>query len=231
MYLSNSLDLQAKVYKDAILRNTSVGRNSIIGDNSFITDSVIGEHCIVERRNMIFNTRIDDFSYTGVNSVIYFSTIKKFCAISWNVSIGGANHDFNHLTAHPFPFYTQFGMVETKGEYESFKNKVTIGNDVWIGAGAQVLRGGVNITIGDGAVIGAGAVVTKSIPPYAIVAGVPAKIIKYRFSDKCIERLLKIKWWEFPPYIIKDNISLFSINLNNKVLDKLEELRSNLKNK
>lgn len=91
--------------------------------------------------------------------------------------------------------------------------------------------GGVNITIGDGAVIGAGAVVTKSIPPYAIVAGVPAKIIKYRFSDKCIERLLKIKWWEFPPYIIKDNISLFSINLNNNVLDKLEELRSNLKNK
>lgn len=79
--------------------------------------------------------------------------------------------------------------------------------------------------------IGAGAVVTKSIPPYAIVAGVPAKIIKYRFSDKCIERLLKVKWWEFPQYIIKDNISLFSINLNNKVLDKLEELRSNLKNK
>lgn len=77
MNLSNSLDPQAKVYKDAILRNTSVGSNSIIGDNSFITDSVIGEHCIVERRNMIFNTRIDDFSYTGVNSVIYFSTIKK----------------------------------------------------------------------------------------------------------------------------------------------------------
>ena len=118
MNLSNSLDPQAKVYKDAILRNTSLGSNSIIGDNSFITDSVIGEHCI------------------------YFSTIKKFCAISWNVSIGGANHDFNHLTAHPFPFYTQFGMVETRGEYESFKNKVTIGNDVWIGAGAQVLRGG-----------------------------------------------------------------------------------------
>ena len=78
--------------------------------------------------------------------------------------------------------------------------KVTIGNDVWIGIKATIMP---NITIGDGAVIGANAVVTKDVPPYAVVVGVPAKIIKYRFDEEIIKDLLELKWWNYSESFIK----------------------------
>ena len=97
-----------------------------------------------------------------------------------------------------------------------------IGNDVWIATGAIVLR---KCKIGDGAIVGAGAVVTKDVPPYAIVAGVPAKIIGYRFSKEYIDRLLNIKWWNFSDDIINKEIYDFiNSDINNEVLCKLEEL-------
>ena len=84
--------------------------------------------------------------------------------------------------------------------------RVKVGNDVWIGTKVIVMGG---VTIGDGAVIGAGSIVTKDVPPYAIVAGVPAKIIRYRFSEEIVKELQNIKWWNLPEDILKENISLF----------------------
>ncbi|EKO3576514.1 CatB-related O-acetyltransferase [Vibrio metschnikovii] len=91
--------------------------------------------------------------------------------------------------------------------YDRYSESVIIGNDVWIAAGAVITRG---IKIGDGAVIGANAVVTKDVPPYAIVAGIPAKVIKYRFTPEIIQRLLDIQWWNWEEIKIKENFTLFS---------------------
>jgi acetyltransferase-like isoleucine patch superfamily enzyme len=85
--------------------------------------------------------------------------------------------------------------------YDRFKEPVVIGNDVWIGTGAIILRG---LSVGDGAVIGAGAVVTKDVPPYAIVAGNPARVIKYRFEEAVIKRIQASKWWEMSDGEIRD---------------------------
>jgi maltose O-acetyltransferase len=102
------------------------------------------------------------------------------------------------------------------------KQKVTIGNDVWIGSGAIIARKP-GLTIGDGAVIGSGAVVTKSVPPYAIVAGVPARVIKYRFEEPIRGRLLKLRWWDWPEERILEKWPLLSQELTVEVLDQLIE--------
>ena len=97
------------------------------------------------------------------------------------------------MTTYPFNqlFKDEFGWL--KG-HPATKGDIRIGNDVWIGEDAKILSG---VTIGDGAVIGANSLVTKNVPPYAVVGGVPAKIIKYRFPENVISRLLQIKWWDW----------------------------------
>ena len=98
---------------------------------------------------------------------------------------------------------------------------IIVGNDVWIGQGVAVARKP-GLVIGDGAVIGSGAVVTSSIPPYAIVAGVPARVIKYRFSDEIIKRLLSLKWWDWDKEKIVDNWGILSQDMTEEILEQLE---------
>lgn len=130
-------------------------------------------------------TEVGDFSYGKPN--IRFNRnesesvkIGKFCSIATNVKIfGDGNHNTNWITTYPFTAFMQNDFSYIKG-YPAYKEKRTkIGNDVWIGENAVVLSG---VEIGDGAVIGAGSVVTKDVPPYAIVCGNPGKVVKYRFS-------------------------------------------------
>lgn len=100
--------------------------------------------------------------------------------------------------------------------------RINIGNDVWIGTNASILSG---VTIGNGVVIGAGSVVTKDVPNYAIVAGSPARIIKYRFSEEIIQLLNEVCWWDLPISVIKENIDLFKTEPNLDSLKKLKEMR------
>ncbi len=127
------------------------------------------------------------FGPTEANPV----TIGAFCSIAQGVQIHGESHHAIHLTS-TFPFKARLSGADEAGKG---KGAVMIGNDVWIGARAIVLA---NITVGDGAVIGAGSVVTKDVPPYAIVAGNPARLIRYRFEPGIIAALLSIAWWEWP---------------------------------
>ena len=130
--------------------------------------------------------------------------IGKFCSIAYEVTFClGANHRVDWISTYPFPAcFKNFSHIKN---FATSKGEIIVGNDVWIGGHATVLSG---VTIGDGAVIGTHALVTKDVPPYAIVGGIPAKVIKYRFSEKQIEDLLKIQWWNWPIDKITKNIEL-----------------------
>ena len=135
--------------------------------------------------------KIGKYTYVGEYSVLYGHTyIGRYCSIARNVAIGAAGHRLDMLSTSPIPFKAP--MTESGSGVENYP-ETNIGNDVWIGIGATILMG---IQVGHGAVIAAGAVVTKDVPPYAVVAGVPAKVIKYRFKDEIIKELLESKWWE-----------------------------------
>jgi acetyltransferase-like isoleucine patch superfamily enzyme len=154
------------------------------------------------------NVSIGKNTYVSEGRISPFVSIGRYCSIARNINIGGTEHPANWLTSSPIAYDRDF--------YPTFKNSkkfkcddirvTTIGNDVWIGA-AVVIKQGVHI--GDGAVVGAGAVVTKDVPPYAVVVGVPAKIIRYRFAQDVINKLLEIRWWE------KDDSKLQNIDWNN----------------
>lgn len=110
--------------------------------------------------------------------------------------MNSANHTLHSLSSYTFPlFYEAWQHQMTPSEAWDNKGDIVIGNDVWIGYDAVILAG---VTIGDGAIIGTRAVVTKDIPPYAIVGGIPAKQIKKRFSQKTMDTLLAMKWWDLP---------------------------------
>lgn len=131
--------------------------------------------------------------------------IGNYCSIAGEVKIFlGGEHRTEWVTTYPFPALWPDKAGEFTGHAKS-KGNVVIGNDVWIGAGALILSG---VTIGDGAVVGANAVVAKNVPPYAIVAGNPAKIIRYRFDEATIQKLLAIAWWNWPENEISDAMSL-----------------------
>lgn len=128
--------------------------------------------------------------------------IGKYCSFANGVCIGVANHPYNILTTHPFVYMDNdiqlYGNMPVEKDYRVKRDEpkhTYIGNDVWIGHNATIIAG---VKIGDGAIIGAGAVVTKDVEPYSIVGGVPAKHIKYRFSQDIINDLLEVKWWDLP---------------------------------
>lgn len=122
------------------------------------------------------------------------TTVGKFCSIADNVSLGTTFHPTDYLSTHPFTYFSSM-RLGCLGKQESFvyKKPVQIGNDVWIGKGSVIMDG---ISVGDGAIIGTHAVVTHDVPPYAIVVGVPARVLRYRFDKNTIKDLLNLRWWE-----------------------------------
>lgn len=163
-------------------------------------DCVFSENNRIYRRTLLRSSKLGKMTYVAEGTSVGFTEIGAFCSIGPNVSLGGLGwHPTDRLSTHP-AFYSsrlQAGTTFVKNnnglDNETELKHTHVGNDVWIGAGCIILDG---MTIGDGAIIAAGAVVTKDVPPYAIVGGVPAKIIRYRFDINTITALLKWRWWE-----------------------------------
>ena len=134
--------------------------------------------------------------------------IGKFCSIACRAKFlfNSANHTLSSLSTYPFPiFFDEWGLEKSDvAAAWDRKGDIVIGNDVWIGYEAVILAGD---TIGDGAVIGARAVVTKDVPPYAIVGGVPARVIRSRFPEETVKALLRLKWWDWPAERIQEKLA------------------------
>ena len=142
------------------------------------------------------DVELGDSSYVNRNSTLENCQVGKYCSISEGVRINPIEHNLNLVTTHP--------IAGANGHYGQRNERVIIGNDVLISLNAIILSG---VKIGNGAVVGAGAVVTKDVPPYAVVAGVPAKVIRYRLPQEQIELLETIQWWDWPLEKIRKNIA------------------------
>jgi len=161
----------------------------------------------VAPRCVLATSRLGAYTYIASRTKVHGASIGRFCSIGQDVQIGGlARHPTNRLSTHPC-FYASSTVLgktfHTGATSIEEKAGVDIGNDVWVGARAMILDG---VRIGNGAVIGAGAVVTKDIPNFAIVGGVPARVIRYRFSAENRDDILARSWWDLPIHKIKEMV-------------------------
>lgn len=166
--------------------------------------------------------------YFGMNEhgFVARATIGAFCAFGARTAINPFNHPSDWLSIHEFQYHPRsFDWVPEYNDFvrlertpEMFRH-VTIGSDVWTGHNVNVMPG---VNVGDGAIIGAGSVVTKDVPPYAIVAGVPATVKRFRFSEAVVERLLRLKWWDLE----LSDLSGLPFRDVERCLDRIEEIRA-----
>lgn len=177
----------------------------------------------IGRMTKIINSKIGAMTYIGDKSFLINTNVGRFCSIASNVRVIFGEHPTKKFVSSSPIFYKPKNIFKHRWVNEQKFNEykfadsnngimVDIGNDVWIGYGAKLLNG---ISIGDGAIIAAGSVVTKNVPHYAIIGGNPAKIIRFRFEQSEIEKLLKLKWWNSDLKTIRyksdifENIELF----------------------
>lgn len=163
----------------------------------------------------MYNDFVNDPRDFEKNNVLYHYPVNgdrliigRFCSVACGAKFlfTSANHSLSSLSTYPFPIFYDEWNLDGRNVTDAWDNKgdIVIGNDVWIGFEAVIMSG---VTIGDGAMIASRAVVTKDVPPYTIVGGVPARRIRKRFDDHTVSKLEEIKWWDWPPEKIGRNIT------------------------
>ncbi|MEI9424493.1 DapH/DapD/GlmU-related protein [Mesorhizobium sp. Cs1299R1N1] len=175
-------DPEPRIHPTAEMKGCKLGRYASIGERVVLREVIVG-----------------DFSYFERHAEAIYTTIGKFCSIAANSRINALEHPIERLTQHKVSYrpneYFRWLGVDAAFRDRRRSKAVTIGNDVWVGHGAVILPG---IAIGNGAVIGANAVVTRDVPSYTIVAGVPAKPIRPRFAPEIAARIEALAWWDWP---------------------------------
>jgi phosphonate metabolism protein (transferase hexapeptide repeat family) len=182
---------------------------TIIDPSVALREAVIGQHCEVLERSSIEHASLGDFSYLGPDCMVADAEIGKFCAIAARVRIGAPNHPIDRPSLHRFTYCPDYysSAPRDKAFFAARRgDRVRIGHDVWIGHAVTVLPG---VTVGDGAVLAAGAVVSKDVPPYTMVGGVPARPIRERFSRDIAAKLARIAWWDWPFETIMERLADF----------------------
>ena len=184
------------INKGADIKNCKFGKYNEIGKHSFLENVVL-----------------DDYSYLMEFCYLQNVEVGKFANIAAMVRIGPTDHPMERPTMHHFTYRRRlygFDKVDDEEFFEQRAARITrIGNDTWIGHGAIIMPG---ITVGDGAVIGSGAIVTKDVPPYTVVVGSPAKILRRRFSPELEAKYASIKWWDWSKEKIKENFNDFLLD-------------------
>ncbi|HVS51285.1 MAG TPA: CatB-related O-acetyltransferase [Opitutaceae bacterium] len=178
---------------------------SYLAPGAVVRDRTTGiEHPIkvCARAEIYKNTVVGRYTYLKPGAIIYpNTTVGRFCSIGRGVHIGPHTHPTNFLSTHPFQFYA--GEFKEDAPYQDVRRvpfdmsarRTSVGHDVWIGTNAIVMPG---VTIGHGAIVGAGSIVTHDVPPYAIVVGTPARVLRYRFEEETVAALLELEWWNLP---------------------------------
>ena len=175
---------------------------------SIVHKSELGENIKLYPHAKVNYSKVESYTYIGTNTVISRTKVGKFCSIAPNCLIGPGSHPTNYVSTSPVFYSNRNRLCVTFSDEEYFEefSNVIIGNDVWIGEGALIMGG---IKIGDGAIIAARSVVTKDVPNYAIWGGIPAKLIRYRFSEDKIQVLLSEKWWDKDESWLRHNFQKF----------------------
>lgn len=176
-------DSEPRIHPTAELKGCKLGRYASIGERVILREVTVG-----------------DFSYFERHAEAIYTTIGKFCSIAANSRINALEHPMERLTTHKVSYrpneYFRFLGVDSAFRERRQAKRVTIGHDVWIGHGAVVMPG---VSIGNGAIVGANAVVTRDVPAYSIVAGVPAKPLRRRFPEAIAARIEALAWWDWAP--------------------------------
>jgi chloramphenicol O-acetyltransferase type B len=198
----SQLDRDLKIGKSFIY-NSEINRDSSIGDNCHIFNSCLEAHVSIYSDSNIIDSTIGRFTYIAGQSNLNLVKVGKFCSIGSQILCGSGEHPTDFVSTHPvfFSNLKQCGISFTEKNLFEERKEITIGNDVWIGSRVFVRDG---VKIGNGAIVGAGSVVVKDVPDYAIVGGVPAKVIRFRFTEDIIKKLQSIEWWNLSEEILKE---------------------------
>ncbi len=160
--------------------------------------TTFGRWCEVGARTKVAESSFGDYSYVVNDSDIIHSTIGKFCSIAAHTRLNPGNHPLDRvMLSHVGYRSSAYGLGPDDPDFFKWRraSPVTLGHDVWIGHGAVVLPG---VTVGTGAAVGAGTIVTKDVPPFAVVVGNPGRVLRYRFTAAVIANLQRIAWWDWP---------------------------------